>query len=66
VPYDSVAVRADDARAFGPDVVVGVGGGSCLDMAKCTALMLSHGGTLRDRYSEFKVPGPTLPVIAER
>jgi len=66
VPYDSVAVRADDARAFGPEVVVGVGGGSCLDMAKCTALMLSHGGTLRDRYSEFKVPGPTLPVIAER
>jgi len=64
VPYDSVALCADDARAFGPDVVVGVGGGSCLDMAKCTALLLSHGGALRDYYGEFKVPGPTLPVIA--
>lgn len=64
VPYDSVALCADDARAFGPDVVVGVGGGSCLDMAKCTALLLSHGGALRDYYGEFKVPGPTLPLIA--
>ncbi|MCX7304854.1 MAG: iron-containing alcohol dehydrogenase [Hyphomicrobiales bacterium] len=64
VPYDSVALCADDARAFGPDVVIGVGGGSCLDMAKCTALLLSHGGALRDYYGEFKVPGPTLPVIA--
>jgi alcohol dehydrogenase class IV len=64
VPYDSVALCADDARAFGPDVVVGVGGGSCLDMAKCTALLLTHGGALRDYYGEFKVPGPILPVIA--
>lgn len=64
VPYDSVALCANDARAFGPDVVVGVGGGSCLDMAKCTALLLSHGGALRDYYGEFKVPGPILPVIA--
>jgi alcohol dehydrogenase class IV len=64
VPYDSVAICADDARAFGPDVVVGVGGGSCLDMAKCTALLLSHGGALRDYYGEFKVPGATLPMIA--
>jgi alcohol dehydrogenase len=64
VPYDSVALCAEDARPFKPDVVIGVGGGSCLDMAKCAALLLSHGGALRDYYGEFKVPGPTLPVIA--
>ena len=64
VPYDSVGVAAERARAFAPTVVIGIGGGSCLDMAKCVALLLTHGGTLRDYYGEFKVPGPTLPVIA--
>jgi len=64
VPYDSVALCADDARGFAPDMVIGVGGGSCLDMAKCAALLLTHGGELRDYYGEFKVPAPILPVIA--
>ncbi|HEY6632485.1 MAG TPA: iron-containing alcohol dehydrogenase [Rhizobiaceae bacterium] len=64
VPYESVAVCAQEAQAFAPDVVVGVGGGSCLDMAKCASLILTHGGALRDYYGEFKVPGPILPVIA--
>lgn len=64
VPYDSVAVCVEEARAFRPDVVIGIGGGSCLDMAKCAALVLTHGGALRDYYGEFKIPGPILPVIA--
>lgn len=49
---------------FHPDVVVGVGGGSCMDMAKCVATLLTHGGSLRDYYGENKVPGPVAPVIA--
>ena len=64
VPRDSVAVCADAARPFRPDMVIGIGGGSCLDMAKCVALLLTHGGALQDYYGEFKVPGPVLPVIA--
>jgi alcohol dehydrogenase class IV len=64
VPLDTVSVCAEEARGFRPDMVIGVGGGSCLDMAKCAALLLSHGGKLQDYYGEFKVPGPTLPVIA--
>jgi alcohol dehydrogenase class IV len=64
VPYDSVGLCAETARSFAPEVVVGVGGGSCLDMAKCASLLLTHGGALRDYYGEFKVPGPMLPVIA--
>lgn len=64
VPYESVALCVEEARPFAPDVVIGVGGGSCLDMAKCASLILTHGGALRDYYGEFRVPGPILPVIA--
>ena len=64
VPYDSVGLCAEAARSFAPEVVVGVGGGSCLDMAKCASLLLTHGGALRDYYGEFKVPDRILPVIA--
>lgn len=64
VPRDTVLDCADAARGFAPDVVVGIGGGSCLDMAKCAALILSHGGRVEDYYGEFKVPGPTLPLVA--
>ncbi len=64
VPLASVAINAEQARAFSPDVVIGIGGGSCMDMAKCVSLLLTHGGRLQDYYGEFKVPGPVLPVIA--
>jgi alcohol dehydrogenase len=64
VPYENVIRCVEHARGFGPDLVIGIGGGSCLDMAKCASLILSHGGELRDYYGEFKVPGPALPVIA--
>ncbi|MER8389187.1 iron-containing alcohol dehydrogenase [Mesorhizobium sp. M1428] len=64
VPRDTVAVCVKEALKFAPDMVIGIGGGSCLDMAKCAALLISHGGQLQDYYGEFKVPGPTLPLIA--
>src|SRR3954447_3411250 len=55
------AVQARDAR---PDMLVGLGGGSNLDLAKAAALLLSHGGTPDLYYGESKVPGPVLPIIA--
>lgn len=64
VPRDSASASADAARDFAPDVVIGIGGGSCLDLAKCTALLLAHGGTPADYYGERKVPGPVLPLVA--
>ncbi|HEY0248153.1 MAG TPA: iron-containing alcohol dehydrogenase [Gryllotalpicola sp.] len=45
------------------DVVVGIGGGSCLDMAKVASVMLAHGGAVSDYYGEFRVPGPATPLI---
>lgn len=64
VPSGSAEAAAERARSFAPDLVIGIGGGSCLDMAKCVALLLGHGGRPQDYYGEMKVPGPVLPVIA--
>jgi alcohol dehydrogenase class IV len=64
VPVDTATAAAEAARDFSPDLVIGIGGGSCLDMAKCVALLLTHGGRPQDYYGELKVPGPTLPLIA--
>lgn len=52
------------AQGFGPDLIIGIGGGSCIDLAKAAAIMLTHGGSIRDYYGEFKVPGPVMPLIA--
>ena len=64
LPLACIAEAAAKARAFEPEVIVGVGGGSCLDLAKLVALSLTHGDELSQFYGEFKVPGPVLPVVA--
>ena len=48
----------------GSDVVIGIGGGSSLDLAKVVAVLLTHGGSVRDYYGEFAVPGPVIPLVA--
>jgi alcohol dehydrogenase class IV len=50
-------------RAFRPDGLLGLGGGSNMDLAKITAAVLSHGGGPGDYVGEDKVPGPVLPVF---
>ena len=64
LPLESIAACVDTHRAFGASVVIGVGGGSCMDMAKCVALQLTHPGPLSTFYGEGKIPAPILPVIA--
>ncbi|APE42472.1 alcohol dehydrogenase [Sulfitobacter alexandrii] len=64
VPVETAVASAEAARGFAPDLVIGVGGGSCLDMAKCVAVLLTHGGKPQDYYGEFMVPGPVMPLIA--
>ena len=64
VPVDSAIAAAEAQRSFAPDLVIGIGGGSCLDMAKCVALLLTHGGRPQDYFGELLVPGPILPLIA--
>jgi alcohol dehydrogenase class IV len=50
-------------RAFRPDAVLGLGGGSNMDLAKVTATVLTHGGTLSMYVGDGKIPGPILPVL---
>jgi alcohol dehydrogenase class IV len=64
VPRDACTKVADAARSFAPDLVIGIGGGSCLDLAKTVALLLRHGGSPDQYYGEGKVPGPIMPMIA--
>lgn len=64
VPVASAIAAAEAQRGFAADLVIGMGGGSCLDMAKCVALLLTHGGRPQDYFGELLVPGPILPLIA--
>jgi alcohol dehydrogenase class IV len=64
LPSETVYRCAEGARDFAPDLVVGVGGGSCIDMAKCASLILTHGGQLEDYYGEFRIPSRILPIVA--
>lgn len=64
LPAESIAAGVSVGRAGKVDVIIGLGGGSCMDAAKLISLLLAHGGQLSDYYGEFKVPGPVLPVIA--
>jgi alcohol dehydrogenase len=51
------------AKAFKPDAVVGLGGGSNMDLAKITATLLSHDGNPRTFIGDDKIPGPIMPLI---
>jgi alcohol dehydrogenase class IV len=48
---------------FRPDAIVGLGGGSNMDLAKITATVLAHGGEPRDYVGDGKVPGPVTPLF---
>ncbi len=63
-PSIQVAESATEvARSFCPDAVVGIGGGSNMDLAKCVAALYTHGGSPADYFGYDKVPGPVLPIV---
>lgn len=63
LPSSDVAAlqRAIDTESV--DVVVGIGGGSCMDMAKIASAVITHGGAARDYVGEDAVPGPVRPIV---
>jgi len=52
------------ARAFQPNVIVGLGGGSSMDCAKGINFLYSNGGKLADYWGVGKATKPMLPLIA--
>jgi alcohol dehydrogenase class IV len=64
LPRDNLLGVVDRLSGSAIDVVIGVGGGSCLDFAKVAAILLARGGDVRDLYGENRVAGPGLPMIA--
>ena len=64
VPRSAVDAALKHGEAARPDVIVAVGGGSVIDLAKVTALQLTHGAPLESYYAVGSVPGPIMPLIA--
>ncbi len=62
-PSFATAQKAiDAARAFRPEAVIGLGGGSNIDLAKIVAAALPNGGHFRDCAGYDKFPLPPLPL----
>lgn len=64
-PIDSVLEAYEFAKdKTDTDVIIGLGGGSSIDLAKVVALLMEYGGHPRDYFDEGNVPGPVAPLIA--
>lgn len=64
-PKHSTVNRAGDwARAVGPDLIIGLGGGSVLDAAKAAALLATNPGGIEDYEGRGKYRAEPLPVLA--
>ncbi|MEW1811971.1 iron-containing alcohol dehydrogenase [Pseudarthrobacter phenanthrenivorans] len=64
LPVTVVEDAIERAKTSNPQVIVGFGGGSALDLAKLIALGLAHGTPLNRFYGENQVPGPVIPLVA--
>ncbi len=63
LPREDVMAVAERFGHTQVDAILGIGGGSCMDLAKVASIVLANGGDVRDYYGEFLVPGPGVPVI---
>lgn len=60
VVLDAVKVGRDNQC----DAIIGLGGGSNMDVAKMAAIILQHGGEPSDYFGFDRVPGSPLPIVA--
>ena len=58
-----VLKSVDTAKAFQPDLIVGVGGGSSLDISKATSILLTNPGSVYDYLGMDLVPAPGVPLV---
>lgn len=63
-PNLEIALSALDAlRTSGADGVIGLGGGSAIDIAKTAAVLADNSGNLDDYFGIDLIPGPGRPTI---
>ncbi len=62
-PTHGINQVVEQAREFRPDALLGLGGGSNMDMSKAAAMLIAHGGSCLDYAGDDVVPGPTTPLI---
>jgi alcohol dehydrogenase class IV len=60
---DQADNAAAKAKAAGCDLVIGVGGGSAMDLAKAAAVLVTNDGKAMDYIGVGLVPKPGLPTI---
>ena len=61
---DDVEAAVAVAKEFGPDLIVGLGGGSSMDCAKGLNFVYSCGGRMQDYWGVGKATADLLPMIA--
>ncbi|MHC5308244.1 iron-containing alcohol dehydrogenase [Bartonella sp. LJL80] len=62
-PEKIVMDCVEQAKAAGVDIVVGIGGGSSMDVAKLSAVLVISQQNLQELYGIGKVKGRRLPLI---
>lgn len=62
-PEAVILAAADQARAFQASGVIGLGGGSPMDVAKLAALLAASNEPLADIYGVGLAKGPRLPLV---
>tara|TARA_R110000751_G_scaffold270143_2_gene369918 strand:- start:1539 stop:2696 length:1158 start_codon:yes stop_codon:yes gene_type:complete len=62
-PEDVILAAVDKAKAASIDGVIGLGGGSSLDVAKLVSVLALGQETLKTMYGIGNVKGPRLPLI---
>jgi alcohol dehydrogenase len=60
---ESVDACAHFVASEGIDLIIGLGGGSPIDTAKCASIIATNGGKTEDYLGIEKVPKPGLPKI---
>jgi len=58
-----VAESLEAARKAKPDVIIGMGGGSSLDIAKATSVLMTNEGPIDKYFGMELVPKPGLPLL---
>jgi len=54
----------ESAKDFGPDVILGIGGGSVVDTAKTVSIIQPNGGQVADYWEGKAFAKPSIPFIA--